>query len=540
MHGGHQASLEYTEATVQPKTASEEHLNKSRLIIETWTDRVSIKHNTLDKTETKEYIAFSPKLVINDNKNNNSSSQAIQSQPLQTTVKTLDNFLFIGDSRYQDVSSISQLGTNVKNVGVIGSGIGEWIDVANSGGRGTIQATTKFRTDVDITGSYSGISVQLGANSLGNGVNITISQMQSFIMALKKLHPNTPIFVNSCLPADEFSMVEMNAFNNGVKDFCYKTDDVYYIDISSDLVDANGYIKRQYTSDGLHLNSGEPENIFANNIKNGVLGESAVTSGVSTGSTRENFVTLFRKRKYRTNKNNILSATSWLFEILGKNDKTKNMVDTLKFLLYKATGNNYGTTELDSSIFDPSKYKSVYSDASSSSNGSGASKDFISFIVAMEGEGQRSGDNYVVSYNSLDGNWDVGPGVVVRFPDGSTRFTDIIGEPYIGQIVTSDQLWTMYNLEHKQTSDTLDAELATQGVTLTEYQRDAMLSFLFNCGDSYAKSIVSAYKNGGNEGFWNEIKGFVNSKNASNLPGLIRRREQEYELFTKGDYDYPY
>ena len=58
-----------------------------------------------------------------------------------------------------------------------------------------------------------------------------------------------------------------------------------------------------------------------------------------------NFVTIFRKAEHIQNRKNTLSVPNWLFEIIETNDSTKDMLDLIKYLLYKATGNNYGVTE---------------------------------------------------------------------------------------------------------------------------------------------------------------------------------------------------
>lgn len=74
-------------------------------------------------------------------------------------------------------------------------------------------------------------------------------------------------------------------------------------------------------------------------------------------SDEDNFVTLFIDNY--DSRNNILSAPDWLFEILESNQKTVDMVDLTKYLLYKATGRDYGVTEYDFSVFDPKNFKSV-------------------------------------------------------------------------------------------------------------------------------------------------------------------------------------
>lgn len=78
-------------------------------------------------------------------------------------------------------------------------------------------------------------------------------------------------------------------------------------------------------------------------------------------SDEPNFVTIFRKKKNYKNKKNIMSVPSWLFEIIENNESTKEMLDLVKYLLYKATGNNYGVTEIS--------FEEVFAMKSSSSFG---------------------------------------------------------------------------------------------------------------------------------------------------------------------------
>lgn len=80
-----------------------------------------------------------------------------------------------------------------------------------------------------------------------------------------------------------------------------------------------------------------------------------VTKKTDKNSTTDNFVTLFIK--YQKANKNILSSPEWLFEMLEGSSKTSDMIDIVKYLLYKATEKSYGVTELDLDIFDPSKFK---------------------------------------------------------------------------------------------------------------------------------------------------------------------------------------
>lgn len=51
--------------------------------------------------------------------------------------------------------------------------------------------------------------------------------------------------------------------------------------------------------------------------------------------------------------------STWLFSILARNEKTKNMVDLTKYLLYKASGVSYGVKTFDFSAYDPTAFKST-------------------------------------------------------------------------------------------------------------------------------------------------------------------------------------
>lgn len=76
-------------------------------------------------------------------------------------------------------------------------------------------------------------------------------------------------------------------------------------------------------------------------------------------SEEPNFVTIFLHADNSKAKNNILSVESWLFELLETNESTKDLLDLTKYLLYKATGTNYGVTEYDFNALYKSNLTSV-------------------------------------------------------------------------------------------------------------------------------------------------------------------------------------
>lgn len=224
-----------------------------------------------------------------------------------SAVTSLDNFLFIGDSRYTTTATqISVLGSNIKNEGVGSARVDEWKKVAENGGTGTVQ-----KKSVDITGEYSGISVQLGVNSEYNGIANATSDMKVFLEKLKALHPNTPIYVNSCMQVnlkatssgytwDVPTMRDyINQFNSDISNYCRQIDNLYYVDISEGLNDADGYIKPEYTDDGLHCN-GSGAGVFAENIKKAILSSSGTVAENSSNATESTYTLVVANKKSTT------------------------------------------------------------------------------------------------------------------------------------------------------------------------------------------------------------------------------------------------
>lgn len=76
-------------------------------------------------------------------------------------------------------------------------------------------------------------------------------------------------------------------------------------------------------------------------------------------SSYPNFVNILLKPKYKYTKDNIVSSADELFEILEKNPDTSNMVDLMKYLLYKVTGVSYGVTDYDFSEYESGSFSDV-------------------------------------------------------------------------------------------------------------------------------------------------------------------------------------
>ena len=88
-------------------------------------------------------------------------------------------------------------------------------------------------------------------------------------------------------------------------------------------------------------------------------------------------------------RNNISSMSSWLFEALENNSRTEGLVDITKYMLYKATDNDYGVTSIDFSAYNEKDFKDVsditINDGGNSFNGGDG--------TGTGGDGNLSGDS---------------------------------------------------------------------------------------------------------------------------------------------------
>ncbi len=220
-----------------------------------------------------------------------------------SVVSSLDNFLFIGDSRYAGIESqLRDLGDNVTAIGVGASTPAEWVPVIKKGS-GYVDAGS-FGKDVTLPETVSGVSVMLGVNNV-NGTT-QISDMQEVLNALHERYPAAPIMVNSVYhlgPAYGSGTDSMNTgvdtFNQAMKDFCNQNTWAYYVDVTQNLDDGSGYLKSEYSGDGLHISSTEGITTLVDNIKNGILSSGAVASAetLESGTGRAGYAIVVANRK---------------------------------------------------------------------------------------------------------------------------------------------------------------------------------------------------------------------------------------------------
>lgn len=268
-------------------------------------------------------------------------------------------------------------------------------------------------------------------------------------------------------------------------------------------------------------------------------------------SSDPNFVNILLKPKYRYAKDYIVDSTGVLFEILEKNPDTVNMVDLMKYLLYKVTGVSYGVTDYDFSAYDAVSFETAEGSASDL---------LIEYIHKFEHSTPppttSDGKKYIVETDGK-GHPTVGYGVDIYNCGYLKLFQQAGYSLKVGAAIDKD---FVDGIEEKVLQGKINAVTnEVSGLNLTEYQINALVSRAYNCGTSGAvgtrngKTFVQAYK-----AYWDESRDDKFKKKDSKadfshklyteymdepvtskgefMQGLKNRREFEWTLFQTGYY----
>ena len=249
--------------------------------------------------------------------------------------------------------------------------------------------------------------------------------------------------------------------------------------------------------------------------------------------------------------------TDWIFKILENNERTANLLDLTKYLMYKATNIDYGVIEFDFSIFGLEQFQQI--------NGESGGLDLlVEYIHHWEHSTppptNADGTKYIIE-NDGAGNAVVGYGVDI-FNGGFADEFRAAGQPTsIGSEVDKE---FVDGLEKQEIQNCLDSVRAkTSGLNLKEYQIYALVSRAYNCGvagalttsrGSPSMNFVNSYK-----AYWKEEDDQFEEKNPNAnfnhslytqymskpvtasgygyMAGLETRRRSEWTLFQTGYFD---
>ena len=245
-------------------------------------------------------------------------------------------------------------------------------------------------------------------------------------------------------------------------------------------------------------------------------------------------------------------TSDYLFSIIENNERTANLLDLTKYLIYKATNVLYGVGEFDFSIYD----LSAFEDMGSSMGGLDTFKEYLHSWEGHTGLSE-DGTKYRVGDDGA-GHPTVGYGIDIYNSGFLDRFLAAGYDVSIGSYIDVEFVDALEDEEIQSAIQTVESKCA--GLNLTIYQKYALVSRIYNCGSSGAftsrngKNFVEAYNS-----YWNaeadDEYGVTANDSMYNHPlytnymsepvtsggnymlGLERRRKSEWILFKTGYYD---
>ena len=177
------------------------------------------------------------------------SACSINNQKLSNGKKISANtIVFLGNS----ITSVGKWQTLLPNKTIINKGIS-----------GDLTRGVLARIEDCVLAQPEKIFVMIGINDLKIGIPIdTIAANQvKIINKIKQLSPNTKIYMQSTLPVNEgmlaaiykrLNNVDIAKMNVSLKLAC-KKQKVNYIDLHPIMIEENGQLKKNLSTDGLHL-----------------------------------------------------------------------------------------------------------------------------------------------------------------------------------------------------------------------------------------------------------------------------------------------
>ena len=168
-----------------------------------------------------------------------------------------ENSIFIGNSRTQGLFRYSDLSAKEYTYqGLTVDTIHTERVINQNGSKVTIADAIR------LSPNFETAYIMMGTNELGWKVRrIFIERYEKIIDLVLEANPECTIYVQSILPVAErislndkvFNMPTINEFNSLIKDMCERKG-VIYVDITSALVNENGYLPDEASNDGIHLN----------------------------------------------------------------------------------------------------------------------------------------------------------------------------------------------------------------------------------------------------------------------------------------------
>lgn len=166
-----------------------------------------------------------------------------------------DDALFIGDSRTVGLRDCARQGKADYFCDVGMSVFNVWDKKLSDYGFSSMSLTSLLATK-----SYSKVFISLGLNEAGYDMGTLISRYKTLVDRVREAQPNAVVIVQAIMMCGKqkaqeqscFSISHLNSINSRLQALSDGVS-VFYIDVNPAFTDAEGYLAKEYSSDGCHL-----------------------------------------------------------------------------------------------------------------------------------------------------------------------------------------------------------------------------------------------------------------------------------------------
>lgn len=203
------------------------------------------QNNPNDESQQDEPKQEEPQNEIPNNSPNNSNTQFNSSVAFIGDSRTQGFIMYNGLKDVQDYSYIGLMVDTAVTKKFVKTSNGEKITLLQD------MANKNIET----------VYIMFGVNELGwSYPQVFKTKYGELIDEIRKIKPNCKIYVQSIIPMTKsksesdkiFNNKNVNTFNNLIQELA-KEKNVTYLDVKSALVDANGYLPEEASSDGVHV-----------------------------------------------------------------------------------------------------------------------------------------------------------------------------------------------------------------------------------------------------------------------------------------------
>lgn len=223
----------------------------------------------------------------------------------------------------------------------------------------------------------------------------------------------------------------------------------------------------------------------------------------------------------------------YLFGIIENNEKTANLLDLTKYLIYKATNVPYGVLSFDFDVYDLSAFESISGNRTSA---------FLEFMKVWEGTVTDENGNYIVADDGV-GIPTVGFGIALRYNVDRFASKGVYG---VENWQIGDNCYTKYGVENSIIDSVMMEEL--------DEMRNRVKSQVVSCSPALNEQQIDAltaisYQYGGIGNFvemWNKYGNTEELRDNVHQTGQwayyfkqnpsIGRAEANWKLFHEGIY----